>query len=474
MKLPQIHFEKANVKHQDIIFKWLAEPHMQEFWDNSQEHKDDILIFINGRKQPSNYFNGIFTYWIGHTNKNPYCLLLTAEVLTDSDMPAIWRKHLSKTGKTYSIDFGIGNTQFLGKGLASLTLTAFAEFFQTNVDTSVDTFFIDPDKSNPRAIHVYAKAGFEMMGEFEMDIGVFQGQQTYLMVKKLLPKSHCIQVTLAEKIAVEEINPDQAEILCRSITNDLPEYFGIPLANEQYFKGVRHCNNLAVKINEQYVGLLSLNFPYPNNSNIYWMGILRDHQGQGIGHRLLEEACLYAKKQYANSIMVETLSPEESDENYLRTYHFYQSAGFKPLINLKPEGYEWNMVYMVKQLDSALLDLLSLENDAKNFGFEWPNETMIIEQAMDECREIKEAVDKQEMRERIQEEIGDLLHSTISLCEFAGFEIEDTLIKVNSKFEKRMCAIKKLTYEMDLPNLKGKSIDFMMELWRKAKVIADE
>ncbi|WP_176695277.1 hypothetical protein [Legionella massiliensis] len=47
---------------------------------------------------------------------------------------------------------------------------------------------------------------------------------------------------------------------------------------------------------------------------------------------------------------VETLAPEESDENYLKTYHFHESQGFKPLFNLKPAGYEWNMVYMLKTL----------------------------------------------------------------------------------------------------------------------------
>jgi uncharacterized protein YabN with tetrapyrrole methylase and pyrophosphatase domain len=126
--------------------------------------------------------------------------------------------------------------------------------------------------------------------------------------------------------------------------------------------------------------------------------------------------------------------------------------------------------YMVKQLDNALNDLLSLEKDAREFGFEWPNEAMIIEQVIDECREIKEAIENQEIRERIQEEIGDLLHSAVSLCEFAGFEIDETLAKVNNKFGKRMRAIKKLTYELGLSNLKGQSIEFMMELWRKAKI----
>lgn len=64
------------------------------------------------------------------------------------------------------------------------------------------------------------------------------------------------------------------------------------------------------------------------------------------------------------------------------------------------------MVYMVKQLGNALNDLLSLEKDAREFGFEWPDEAMIIEQAIDECREIKEAIENQEMHGRIQEEIG--------------------------------------------------------------------
>lgn len=152
-------------------------------------------------------------------------------------------------------------------------------------------------------------------------------------------------------IEIEEIDHDQAEILCRQVTGDLPEYFGIPSANEQYFRGVRSCKNLAAKINDHYVGLLSLNFPYGNTSNIYWMAVIRDYQTRGIGSKLIEEACRVARKLNASTMTVETLSPEHADENYLKTWKFYQSAGFKPLINLKPEGYQWNMVYMAKYLE---------------------------------------------------------------------------------------------------------------------------
>ena len=34
-----IHFEKANLSHIDIVFGWLAEPYVQEFWDKWQTNK---------------------------------------------------------------------------------------------------------------------------------------------------------------------------------------------------------------------------------------------------------------------------------------------------------------------------------------------------------------------------------------------------------------------------------------------------
>ena len=109
--MKDIFFEKASLKHNDIIFSWLEEPHIKEFWDNSEEHKDDIKIFIAGRKIKSTYFDGIFTYWIGFINDTPYALIMTAEVLDDVNCNALWQAHLSRTGKTFSIDFAIGNKE---------------------------------------------------------------------------------------------------------------------------------------------------------------------------------------------------------------------------------------------------------------------------------------------------------------------------------------------------------------------------
>lgn len=137
-----ISFKQATVEHIDVIFDWLAKPHMIEFWDNSQEHKDDIRCFINSKKE-SIYYNGIYTYWIGFIDDIPYSFFLTSEISSSqSNIPELHRKYLSIVGKTITIDFGIGNEDFLGKGLSSITLESFIGFYHNDVDQVVDTFLL--------------------------------------------------------------------------------------------------------------------------------------------------------------------------------------------------------------------------------------------------------------------------------------------------------------------------------------------
>lgn len=182
--MQNITFEKLDEHHEFLVYKWLAEPHMIEFWDNSQEHKEDIAVFCRGRKVPSSYFNGIFDYWIGLIDNTPYSLIMTSEMKqTDQDLSELHKVLLSKTGKTIGLDFGIGNTDFLGRGFAPRTLIEFMDFYRKKIDQKVDTFIIDPDENNPRAQYVYEKAGFEYVGKFYVDKGYYLGKASHLMIK---------------------------------------------------------------------------------------------------------------------------------------------------------------------------------------------------------------------------------------------------------------------------------------------------
>ncbi len=180
-----ILFEKANPQHKEIIFEWLNKPHVMEYWDNSDAHRNDICIFLEGRKIHSKYFDGAFSYWIGLINEEPYCLIMTSEIIKDKALPKLWNDNLSKTGKTISIDFCIGHEKFLGSGHAAPTLEAFTKFYNSQISPTADTFFIDPDENNFKAKHVYEKSGFKFIDNFVMQNGYFEGHESCLMVKKL-------------------------------------------------------------------------------------------------------------------------------------------------------------------------------------------------------------------------------------------------------------------------------------------------
>lgn len=181
--MSNIKFVKASLSHEKIIFSWLSEPHMMEFWDNSQEHKDDILNFIHNRKQ--SYFSGTTKYFVGLIDEEPFAFLLADFLSASEDLPSCQKTYLSKSGHTISLDFGIGNRDFIGKGLAAPTLEAFVRYYCTDIDNQADTFFIDPDEHNPRARHVYEKAGFEYVSDYHPTEGAFIGSTAQLMVKKI-------------------------------------------------------------------------------------------------------------------------------------------------------------------------------------------------------------------------------------------------------------------------------------------------
>ena len=178
-----IYFKKANVTHIDTIFQWLAEPHMMEFWDNTPQHKEDILNFIHGKKQ--HYFEKTTCYWVGFIQESPSCFILSDVIRKDQMLPELHHQYLSQTGTTITLDFGIGNPHYLNQGLSAPSIQAFIDFYRREVDTSADTFFIDPDQHHQKAQHVYAKAGFKKVGEFNVTAGAFVGHISYLMVRKL-------------------------------------------------------------------------------------------------------------------------------------------------------------------------------------------------------------------------------------------------------------------------------------------------
>lgn len=112
---------------------------------------------------------------------------------------------------------------------------------------------------------------------------------------------------------------------------------------------------------------------------------------------------------------------------------------------------------------------VEIDQDARDFGFDWPNVDMILHHISSELAEIKCAIDEGEPPQRVQEEIGDLIAASISLCVFMGFDAEETLAKQNEKFGRRIETLKELAKERGLESLEGHSLETSLELWNEVK-----
>lgn len=185
-----IKFRKITKKDIPTVFKWLDEPFVQEFWDNTQAHRDDILNFTDGRKTPSTYAGGKYIYWVAQEDNQPFALIMTIQETSAEDINEVKLANLSKTGTSYGIDYMIGNKNYFGVGYGASTLSQFIDFFRLEVDRNADTFLIDPETNNPRAKHVYLKAGFEYIADFVMTGQVSgAGKPHHLLIKKFSKSS---------------------------------------------------------------------------------------------------------------------------------------------------------------------------------------------------------------------------------------------------------------------------------------------
>ena len=293
----RINFEKANVSHVDVIFSWLSEPFVQEFWDNTQGHKDDILNFVNGRKESSNYCDGKYFYWIASCDGHPFAMLMTIQETKEDHIDGIKLNHLSKTGNTYGIDYMIGDKNYFGKGYGAKTLSEFIDFFRGEFDASADTFIIDPATDNPRAKHVYMKAGFEHITDFVMSGDCSgAGKPHHLLIKRFVPNVKLLSATIADYPTIQKLWPFYVYDLgreCRDVKGwewpTDPDFVSDDLT--PYFKDAEK-KAFLIKVNDELAGFVLLNQATEDATNTWNMGeffIIAKFQGVGIATRVAKQ-----------------------------------------------------------------------------------------------------------------------------------------------------------------------------------------
>ncbi|WP_456342647.1 nucleoside triphosphate pyrophosphohydrolase [Thermovibrio sp.] len=115
----------------------------------------------------------------------------------------------------------------------------------------------------------------------------------------------------------------------------------------------------------------------------------------------------------------------------------------------------------------ALERAYKLQKRAEKVGFDWKDFKGIKEKIVEELQEIEEEL-KRGDREKLEEELGDLLFMAVNLSRFLGVHPEIALRKANEKFEKRFRYMEKRAKETG-KELKEMSLEEMEELWQEAK-----
>jgi len=106
---------------------------------------------------------------------------------------------------------------------------------------------------------------------------------------------------------------------------------------------------------------------------------------------------------------------------------------------------------------------------AKEFGFYWENFHQLIEQIQNECIEIQEAWNKENIP-HLQEEVGDLMQAAISLAVFCKLDPCETLSKSIEKFQQRYDVVVQLANSEGYENLHKQSFEILMDYWKRAKI----
>jgi RimJ/RimL family protein N-acetyltransferase len=154
MSKSKIDFLPLQEQHIPLLQKWLKEPHVSEFWQETENEEEFRQKFLN--KLPD---RGV----------SPFIISVEAEPIgyiqyyEACKVGGGWWPD-AKEG-TFGVDQFIGDPSMVGKGLGTTLIKQFVDDLFLN--TSVIEIITDPDPQNKRAIRAYEKAGFIALGEIK-------------------------------------------------------------------------------------------------------------------------------------------------------------------------------------------------------------------------------------------------------------------------------------------------------------------
>jgi ATP diphosphatase len=109
-----------------------------------------------------------------------------------------------------------------------------------------------------------------------------------------------------------------------------------------------------------------------------------------------------------------------------------------------------------------------LQRRAARVGFDWPEAAQVLAKLDEEIAELRTELKGQAHRERLSDEIGDLLFAAVNLARHLEVDGETALRQANAKFERRFRRVEDALRARGR-RLEDTSLDEMEALWQQAK-----
>jgi ATP diphosphatase len=116
----------------------------------------------------------------------------------------------------------------------------------------------------------------------------------------------------------------------------------------------------------------------------------------------------------------------------------------------------------------ALTRALKLQQRAARVGFDWTEAIRILEKLREETAEMEAEIKGRAPKDRLLDEVGDLLFVCVNLARRLDFDPESALRHANAKFERRFRAMEALLARQGRKP-EETSLDEMEALWQEAK-----
>lgn len=118
----------------------------------------------------------------------------------------------------------------------------------------------------------------------------------------------------------------------------------------------------------------------------------------------------------------------------------------------------------------AMIKSHRIQDKVRAVGFDWDHRDQVWDKVIEEINEVKHELNNGQQKERMEDEIGDLLFSIVNAARLYDIEPETALERTNRKFIKRFKYLEAKALEQGR-SLKEMSLQEMEAIWQEAKSI---